>query len=330
MKYRKIPGTGVDASVVGFGLWGISGQWEGGADDKTAISALHEAIDNGINFFDTAPVYGLGHAEKVLGRALKDRRNEVLIASKCGLIWDDNGEVSRNLSRQSLIDEIDRSLKRLNTDHIDLWQIHWPCSDWVLEETMEALGAVKKAGKVRWLGVSNFSAADTRRANELEDIVTWQGLYNAFERNAGTYRGDILDYRTEKEIMPLVGEIDIALLPFGPLMMGLLAGGFDETKVFGRDDVRSGNPRLSGEESGPYFKAARVFIDFARELSKAPAELAINWILYKPSILSVISGARTASEAAENAKASEWTLTEEQYRELEKRLSPWAEIIIES
>ena len=107
MKYREIPGTGVSASAVGFGLWGISGQWEGGANDKVAVEALHAAIDSGINFFDTAPVYGLGHAEEVLGKALKNRRNDVLIASKCGLVWGDDEQVSRNLSRNSLIAEID-------------------------------------------------------------------------------------------------------------------------------------------------------------------------------------------------------------------------------
>ena len=330
MKYREIPGTGVKASVVGFGLWGISGQWEGGANDAAAIPALHAAIEAGINFFDTAPVYGLGHAEEVLGKALEGRRNDVLIASKCGLVWDSKGNVTRNLGRQSLIDEINRSLIRLRTDHIDLWQIHWPSSDWALEETMEAVGSVKKSGKVRWLGVSNFSSADTRRAHELEEIVSWQGLYNALERNALSYRGDSLEYRTEKDILPLAEELGFAVLPFGPLMMGLLAGAIDESKIFGSDDVRSGNPRLSAKESSDYFAAARVFIGFAQELSKEPAELAINWILHQPTILSVISGIRTSSEAVANARASQWFLTEDQYIELENRLTPWKRMIQEN
>ncbi len=326
MKYREIPGTGVSASAVGFGLWGISGQWEGGANDKIAVEALHAAIDSGINFFDTAPVYGLGHAEKVLGKALKNRRNDVLIASKCGLVWGDDDQVSRNLSRNSLIAEIDQSLTRLGTDHVDLWQIHWPSDDMVLDETMEALNTVKASGKVRWLGVSNFSAVDTRRAKELADIVSWQGLYNAIERNSTSYRGDPLEYRTEDEILPLAEELNLGILPFSPLMMGLLAGAVDENKAFGDDDVRSGNPRIVGKESEQYFKATRAFLSFAEELGKPPAELAINWLLSHRSLLSVISGARNASEAIANARAADWELGESDIEELELRLAPWKDL----
>ncbi len=327
MKYREIPGTGVQASAVGFGLWGISGQWEGGTNDREAVKALHAAMDAGINFFDTAPVYGLGHAEEVLGKALIGHRNKVIVASKCGLVWGEDEVVVRNLSRESIIAEIDQSLKRLGTDHIDLWQIHWPSDESPLEETMEAMAVVQRSGKVRWLGVSNFSAADTRRANDIQNIVSWQGLYNVFERNASSYRGDSLEYRTEREILPLAEELNFGVLPFGPLMMGLLAGAFDESKTFGNDDVRSGNPFLNGEESKPYFQAVRVFTVFAGELGKAPAELAINWLLSHPAILSVISGSRNRDEALANARAAEWELNESDALELDKRLKPWKELI---
>ena len=249
MKFREIPGTGVMASTVGFGLWGLSGQWEGGANDTEAVRALHAAVDIGINFFDTAPVYGLGHAEEVLGKGLKNLRSKVLIASKCGLVWGEDKKVSRNLSRNSITAEIDQSLSRLGTDYIDLWQIHWPSADSVLEETMEAMESVRKSGKVRWLGVCNFSSLDTRRAKELAGIVTWQGLYNVIERNSTSYRGDSLEYRTEDEILPVAEELHLGILPFSPLMMGQLAGAFDERKTFGDDDVRSGNPRITGKES---------------------------------------------------------------------------------
>lgn len=326
MKFREIPGTGVNASVVGFGLWGISGQWEGGANDYEAVKALHAAIDSGINFFDTAPVYGLGHAEEVLGKALESRRNEVLIASKCGLVWGVDEDVKRNLTRDSILTEIDQSLSRLGTDRIDLWQIHWPSDEMILEETMEAMLTVKSAGKVRWLGVSNFSASDTRRAKELADIVSWQGLYNAIERNSTEYRGDPLDYRTEADILPVADELNIGILPFSPLMMGLLAGAVDENKAFGDDDVRSGNPRIVGKESEQYFKATRAFLSFAEELGKPPAELAINWLLSHRSLLSVISGARNVSEAIANAQAAEWELGESDIEELEIRLAPWKDL----
>ncbi len=325
MKYRDIPGTGAKASAVGYGLWGISGQWEGGADDAEAVRAIHAAIDSGIDFFDTAPVYGRGHAEEVLGKAIKGRRDRVIVASKCGLVWDRiDGPVLRDLSRASILGEIDRSLARLGTDHLDLWQVHWPTSDMVLEETMAALDSVRRAGKVRWLGVSNFTAADTRRAKELGGIVSWQGIYNALERNPSCYHDNDLVYRTERDLVPLAAEIGIGILPYSPLMQGLLAGAFGSGKLFGPDDVRHLNPHLSGSGSGPYYQAAAAFIAFAAELGRPPAELAINWLLKHPVVLSVIAGPRTAAEAVANALAAEWELGEADAAELERRLSPWA------
>jgi aryl-alcohol dehydrogenase-like predicted oxidoreductase len=328
MRYREIPGSGVKASAIGFGLWGVSGQWEGGADDTEAIRALHAAMDAGIDFFDTAPVYGRGHAEEVLGKALKGRRDRALIASKCGLVWESpDGPVLRDVSPASLTAEIDRSLSRLGTDHIDLWQVHWPTPEMVLEETFAALLSVVKAGKVRWLGVSNFTAADTRRAMELAGIVSWQGIYNALERNPSWYHDNNLAYRTERDLLPLAEELGFGILPFSPLMQGLLAGAFDEKKVFGKDDVRILNPHLNGPEAAPYFAASAAFVAFARELGKPPAELAINWLLRKRVMLSVICGARTAPEAVANARAAEWELGEEDAAELERRLDPWGSTI---
>jgi aryl-alcohol dehydrogenase-like predicted oxidoreductase len=328
MRYREIPGTGVKASAVGFGLWGVSGQWEGGTNDAEAIRALHAAMDAGIDFFDTAPVYGRGHAEEVLGKALKGRRNTALIASKCGLVWESlDGPVLRDVCPASITAEIDRSLKRLGTDHIDLWQVHWPTPEMVLEETMEALLSVVRTGKVRYLGVSNFTAVDTRRAKELGGIVSWQGIYNALERNPTWYHDNNLAYRTERDLIPLAEELGFGILPFSPLMQGLLAGAFKQGRVFGEDDVRNLNPHLNGPESIPYFEAAEAFIDFAAELDKPPAELAINWLLRKSVMLSVICGARTASEAVANARAAEWELGDADAAELERRLEPWASTI---
>jgi len=329
MKYREIPGTGVQTSAIGYGLWGISGQWEGGADDTEAIKALHAAMDAGIDFFDTAPVYGRGHAEEVLGKAIKGyKRDKLIIASKCGLVWESlEGPVLRNVSRASIIAEIDRSLNRLGTDYVDLWQVHWPTSDMVLEETMEALDMVRNTGKVRYLGVSNFSASDTRKAKELGGIVSWQGIYNALERNPICYHDNDLVYQTEKDILPLATEIGIGILPYSPLMQGLLAGAYDSNKIFGNDDVRCLNPHLTGASSAPYYEAAGAFVSFAKELGKKPAELAINWLLKHPEILSVISGARTAEEAIANARACEWELSDADALILEKRLKPWAQYI---
>jgi aryl-alcohol dehydrogenase-like predicted oxidoreductase len=308
---------------VGYGLWGLGGQWEGGADDAEAVRAIHAAMDAGIDFFDTAPVYGRGHAEEVLGKALAGRRGKAIVASKCGLVWESpTGPVLRDLSRKSILAEIDRSLARLGVEYIDLWQVHWPTPGMNLNETIAALDEVRRSGKVRWLGVSNFSAADTRSAKELGNIVSWQGIYNALERDPSWYHDNPLVYRTERDIVGLAEELGIGILPYSPLMQGLLAGAFDRTKAFGADDVRALNPHLSGPGSAPYYAAAAAFVAFAGELGKPPAELAINWLLRLRPVLSVICGARTAAEALANARAAEWELSDSDATELERRLAP--------
>jgi aryl-alcohol dehydrogenase-like predicted oxidoreductase len=155
-------------------------------------------VDLGINLFDVAPVYGFGHAEEVLGKALKGRRQKVLIASKCGLLWDGQRNITNNLTAKSILWEIDNSLRRLNTDHIDIYQLHWPDPNTPIEETIEALHSIKEAGKIRYIGVSNFSVELTKQAMEIDTIVSYQGLYNMLERNPESYHEIPLTYRTQE------------------------------------------------------------------------------------------------------------------------------------
>lgn len=323
MIYREIPGTDIRASVVGFGLWGVSGQWEGGKDDAQAVRTIETAVEKGVNFFDTAPVYGLGHSETVLGKALEGKRDQVFIASKCGLVWDGQNNVTVDLSAASVKREIDEILTRLKTDYIDLWQIHWPNPAFDLEETLEAMCEVRESGKVRYLGVTNFSAADTRLAKEKAGIVSWQGLYNMLERNPSSYHSIDLAYRTEREILPLAEELGLGILPYSPLMQGLLTGKFTDGPSWGKDDVRSANPRLSGEASAPYWEMARALAEFSRSCGVPMARLAFGWMIAKSPVSSVIAGARTPEQIASNAEAGEAELSADLLAGLEEVLQPW-------
>jgi len=164
------------------------------------IKTVETAIDKGINFFDVAPVYGLGNAESLLGKIVKNKRKDIIIASKCGLIWDEKNNVTNNLTSKSLNREIDESLKRLNTDYIDLYQIHWPDPNTNIKETISALEDIKKQGKILEIGVSNFSLDLLKEAMKFGNIKTFQGLYNMIERNASSYHNIELGYKAENEI----------------------------------------------------------------------------------------------------------------------------------
>ena len=218
MLYKKVKMIEEEISVIGVGCWNFGGDWDS-TDDRKSVDIIHRAIDLGINFFDVAPVYGWGHSEQVLGMALKQGRlrDKVLIASKGGLLWNDAHETTNNLSKKSLMKEIDQTLTRLQTDHIDIYQMHWPDPNVPLEETAEALEEIKQAGKIRYVGLSNFSQADVERMRKLTPVHCQQSLYNMLERNTTSYHGIPLEYRTEAEVLPAVRKHGQAFLPYSPL-----------------------------------------------------------------------------------------------------------------
>ena len=324
MKMKRIPRLDEEISAVGFGCWGISGGdvWNN-TTDADSIAAIHHALDRGINFFDVAPVYGLGHAETILGQALKGRRHEAIIASKCGLPWDDDNNVRLDLSADTLYREIDDSLRRLSTDYIDIYQMHWPDPKTPIEESMEALLRIKDSGKIRHIGVSNFSAALTRKALALGEIVTYQGLYNLLERNPTSYHAIPLDYRMEDEIIPLCREQGIGLLPYSPLFQGLLTDGFKAEDNFDDNDVRSENPKLSGEAFPVYFEMSEQLRTFARKIGKPLSQVAINWLVHQDVVASVISGGQHPEHVEENAGSTSWDLTDAMVNEIEALLAPY-------
>jgi aryl-alcohol dehydrogenase-like predicted oxidoreductase len=327
MKYKKVSRIKEEISVIGLGCWNFGGEWDQ-VTDEIAENIINIAIDKGINFFDIAPVYGFGHSEEVLGNAIKKngKRNEIIIASKAGLIWNDKREITNDLSKESLLKEIDESLTRLQTDYIDIYQMHWPDPKVSLEETAEALKVIKDSGKIRYIGLTNFSIEDVKKMMTMIDIDCQQGLYNMLERNPVTYHDIPLDYRTEKEILPFVKEHGQAYLPYSPMFQGLLSGRFTRGGNFSKNDIRNANPKLVGEMFDKYFEASLALKDIADEYGKPMYQVALNWLRQKEEVTSIIGGVSSIGQLDKNIDCLSWDIEEQMMTKIDKVLSPFENI----
>lgn len=308
-EFKKLNGEKI--SSIGLGTWAMGGgkDWPD-ANDQTSIQTIHRALDHGINFIDTAAIYGRGHSEEVVGQALKDgKRNQIFLASKCGLPWDENDNVVNDLSKENIFKEIDASLKRLNTDVIDLYQMHWPDPKTDLEETMEALVEIRKAGKIRHIGVSNFSLEDTKKCEELGGIVSHQGLYNLFERNATHYHNIPLAYEAENEILPFLEDHGMFFLPYSPLMQGVLAGSIPKDRKFKEGEARSSNPMLQGENLNHYLQKLEKLKEIANDLNITLAQLSLAWIAHQKAMGPVIFGTYKEDHILEAAQTADIQLS---------------------
>lgn len=324
MIYKKVEKIQEEISVIGIGCWNFGGDWDS-TDDNKSEKIIHAAIDMGINFFDVAPVYGWGHSEIVLGRALKEGnlRNKVIIASKGGLLWNDAHETTNNLSKKSLLKEIDETLTRLQTDHIDIYQMHWPDPNVPLEETAEALEEIKKAGKIRYVGLSNFAQDDVEKMMSYTEVHCQQSLYNMLERNTRGYHNIELDYLTEKEVIPTVKKYGQAFLPYSPLFQGLLAGKFNSGINFSQNDIRNANPKLVGLEFKKYFEAANQLKELSNEFGKPMNEIALNWLRQKPEVTSIIGGASSIQQLEQNIHCLSWDINEEMMKKINVIIEPF-------
>lgn len=320
MRFKTVPMIEEPLSVIGFGTWASGGDWEG-AEDDASVETIRRAVDLGINFFDVAPVYGLGHAERILGRALTGRREEVLIATKCGLVWDQQNRVTNDASAASLPTQVEESLRRLGTDVIDLLQIHWPDPSTPIAETMGALVRLRDDGKIRYIGVSNFSLDQTREAMAHGPVASFQGLYNLLEHNPTHYHEIPLDYRVADEILPFCARHGLAFLPYSPLFQGLLTDEFDPQGL-DDGDVRTGNPHLRGERLARYLTLRDALLTLAQRLGRPLSQLAINWLVEQPAVTSVIAGAIRPEQVEQNVGSLDWTLTSEIQREIDAILAP--------
>ena len=322
MIYKKVKMIEEPISAIGVGCWGFGGDWDT-SEERKSIDIIHAAIDMGVNFFDVAPVYGWGVSETILGKALKDgKREKVLIASKAGLTWEKKYETQNNLSKANLMREIDDSLRRLQTDYIDIYQMHWPDPNTPLEETADALNELKKTGKIRYVGLSNFAQADVEKMMEMIEVNCQQSLYNMLERNPSYYHSIPLDYRTETEVFPTVKKYGQAFLPYSPMFQGLLAGKFLDGNKLSSNDIRNANTKLSGEEFELYVGIAKQIKAFADEIGRPMNEVSLNWLRQKEEVTSIIGGASSVEQLEKNIHSMTWDLDESMIEKLNEITAP--------
>jgi aryl-alcohol dehydrogenase-like predicted oxidoreductase len=308
MEYTKIPDITLDASRVGLGTWAIGGQQWGGSNDDESVRAIHAALDLGINLIDTAPAYGFGHSEEVIGRAIAERgkRDQVILATKVGL--EQVGDaLYRNSTRRQIFEEVEVSLRRLRTDYIDLYQVHWPDPATPFEETAEAMRDLQRAGKVRAVGASNYSIEAMDRFNKVTPKATAQPPLNLFEREA------------QADVLPWCRANGVATLTYGAICRGLLSGAIDQSTEFKGDDLRKTDPKFRAPRFAQYLEAVKLLERYARDrYDKGVLALAIRWVLDQPGVSVALWGARHPPELAPLPEVVGWHLDEEALRYIDE------------
>ena len=310
MEFADIPGTSMRVSRIALGTWAMGGWMWGGSNESDAIGTIHAALDRGINLIDTAPVYGFGRSEEIVGKALAvgGRRKRAFIATKVGLDWKD-GKPFRNASKARIIKEAEDSLRRLQTDAIDLYQVHWPDPHTPLAEVAEAMGELYRAGKVRAIGVSNFSPAQMEEFRKVAPLHTAQPPYNLFER------------AIEQDVLPYCSDRDIAVLAYGSLCRGLLSGSMSESSSFTGDDLRKNDPKFLAPRFHQYLAAVEKLDQFAREhYGRRVIQLAVRWVLDRGEMNIALWGARHADQLAPTADVVGWRIDSSAMAEIDQIL----------
>ncbi len=301
MLTREIGGSGIMASAVGLGTWAIGGWMWGGTDDTAAEAAIHAALDAGITLIDTAPAYGLGHAEELVGRVLRSRRDEVVLATKCGLVWhaargpyffSQGGlPVHRDLGDRAIRHEVDESLRRLNTDRIDLYITHWQDPSAPIQETVETLKSLQAKGKIRAFAASNTTPEDLSAYIAAGGIAAVQEEYSMLTR------------RIERTHLPVCRREGISVMGYSVLALGLLSGRVSAERTFAGDDQRKDDPRYSPENRARVARLMETVCPVAAAHGASPAQVVIAWTLAQPGLTFALCGARNPEQARENAAA---------------------------
>jgi len=315
MQTKQLGNSDLRITPVGYGAWAIGGSgWQfawGAQDDNDSIGAIHRALELGVNWIDTAAVYGLGHSEEVVGRAVKAwSGGKPCIFTKCGLRWDANGNVQKVLARDSIRHEVEDSLRRLQVDVIDLYQIHWPPDpdSPQLEEGWSTLADLKREGKVRWIGVSNFDVKQLRRAKAIAPITSLQPPYSLINRGV------------EEDVLPYCLREGIGVIVYSPMASGLLTGAMTRERAakLPNDDWRSTDP----EFREPRLSRNLALVDRLREIAqrhgRSAGEVAIAWTLRNPAVTGAIVGARNARQANGVMRAGEMRLSDKEINEIEE------------
>ncbi|MGC9356148.1 MAG: aldo/keto reductase [Mariniphaga sp.] len=325
MKKVKLPGTDVKITPLTFGAWAIGGWFWGGAEEKESIRAIESAIDNGMTTIDTAPIYGFGQSEEIVGKAIKGKRDKVQILTKFGLRWDvvtpnkhiekttDNQgntiSVYRLGTKESVIKECENSLRRLGTDHIDLFQQHWPDSLTPVEETMEALEILKKQGKIKAGGVSNYSSEQMAAADKYFRLASNQVPYSMVLRDI------------EKELIPYCIANNKAIIAYSPLQRGILTGKITADYKFNEGDHRPDTPFYKEPNLSRINQFLKEIKPIAESKNATLAQLVIRWTLYQPGITCVLVGARNEKQVHENVKAAKLILSCDEMKLINEKLN---------
>lgn len=309
MLTREIGKSGIRASAIGLGTWAIGGWMWGGTDETRSIAAIHASIDEGVTLIDTAPAYGQGLAEEIVGKAIRGRRDRIVLATKCGLVWHttrgnhffdyDGRPVHRYLGRDSIVHEIEQSLRRLGTDHIDHYITHWQDPTTPIEETVRALEDLKRQGKIGSIGASNLSV------DELGAYAA-TGALDAIQEEYSMVKRDI-----EASLLPICARHGVSTLSYSSLALGLLSGRIGPDRVFKGDDQRKDNPRFSMANREKVARLMAEIAPVAEAHGATSAQIVIAWTIRQPGITFALCGARNPEQARENAGAGRIRLSED-------------------
>jgi len=313
MRKRQLGNTDLNLTTVGLGTWAMGGPWQfgwGPQDDGEAVASIRAALDIGINWIDTAAVYGLGHSEELVGKALKKSNHKPYIATKCGLLWNDKKEKVPCLKRDSIRRECEGSLKRLGVDVIDLYQMHWPDPEIDIEEAWEEMARLADEGKVRYIGVSNYNIEQLERIHRIHTVASFQPPYSMIHREV------------EDSLLSYCAKNKIGVVVYSPMQRGLLTGKFSKEHLasLAPDDHR----RRSPDFQEPRFTATLELVEKLRPIAernkRTLAQLAIAWVLRRPEVTAAIVGARRPEQIEETASASDWKLTKKDINQIEQLL----------
>jgi aryl-alcohol dehydrogenase-like predicted oxidoreductase len=311
MHTKKLGSSDLHITPIGIGAWAIGGGgWAfgwGPQDDDDSIAAIHAALDRGINWIDTAAVYGLGHSEEVVARALKDRSPKPYVFTKCARVWNERGEIGKSLKADSIRREVDASLRRLQVDVIDLYQIHWPEPDEDVEEGWTTMAELKRAGKVRHIGVSNFNASQLQRAQAIAPITSLQPPYS------------LISPEIEQSILPYAQAHDIGVIVYSPMKSGLLSGAMTRERIAALppDDFRRKTPNFQEPMLSKNLELADLLRGIGQRHGRTAGEVAIAWTLRHPAVTAAIVGMRNASQVDGVIVAADFRLSPEELAEIE-------------
>jgi aryl-alcohol dehydrogenase-like predicted oxidoreductase len=315
MQTRKLGFSDLHLTTVGLGTWAIGGPWLygwGPQDDSDSLASIRRALEVGVNWIDTAAIYGVGHAEEIVGQAIAGRRDEVIVATKCGRLWDDEAdELKSILKADSIRREVEDSLRRLNVEVIDLYQIHWPDPDEDIEEGWSTIADLIREGKVRYGGVSNFSLAQLKRVQPIHPVASLQPPYNMLQREV------------EDELLAYCAANQIGVIAYGPMGAGLLTGKYDRKRIaeLPEGDWRRGDTKFNEPQLGANLRLVDGLRPIAERKGISLAQLAIAWVLRRPEMAAAIVGARRPGQIEETAAAGDVSLSQAEIAEIESLLA---------